>query len=41
MSENKSMRNASMKVGIVCGQGHVLSIVGLVGRHGGRSDMYL
>jgi hypothetical protein len=40
VSDNKSTRNASMIVGIVWARA-CLNIVGLVGRQGGRSDMYL
>ena len=39
--KNESMRNASMEEGIVSWTKACLSIVGLVGRHRVRLDMYL
>lgn len=40
VNENVFLRNASMEVGIVLWTKAYMSVVGLVGRQGGRSDMY-
>lgn len=41
MSENESMRNASMKEGIMLWARACLNLIGLVGRQGVRYGMYL